>query len=164
MHAELAVVEYVPAPQSVHRADPVSALYFPATHVVHEPPSGPVHPALQVQFVNAVLPAGESEFDGQALHVELAAVEYVPAPQSVLRTSPQDASKRSTTTYRRSSRWILNVFPLKVGLITLPPKREAFSRTLIPSPRMGEYLILNKMMVAMHPAIAPQMYGTPPVE
>ena len=31
-----------------------------------------VHPALQVQFVKAALPAGELEFDGQALHVELA--------------------------------------------------------------------------------------------
>ena len=49
--------------------------------------SGPVHPALQVQFVKAVLPAGDQEFDGQALHFELseapAAAEYVPAPQSV---------------------------------------------------------------------------------
>jgi hypothetical protein len=82
---------------------------------------------LQVQLVKPRLPTGEFEFDGQALHVELAAVEYVPAPQSVLRTSSQDASKRSTTTYRRWSRWTLNVFPLKVGrrtlwLITLPPK------------------------------------------
>ena len=31
-----------------------------------------VHPALQVQLVKAALPAGELEFDGQALHVELA--------------------------------------------------------------------------------------------
>ncbi len=28
-------VEYVPAPQSVHAADPVDALYLPATHAVH---------------------------------------------------------------------------------------------------------------------------------
>jgi hypothetical protein len=35
-----------------------------------------------VQFVKAELPAGELEFDGQVLHVELAAVEYVPATQS----------------------------------------------------------------------------------
>jgi hypothetical protein len=31
-------VEYVPAPQSVHRADPGDALYFPATHVKQGPP------------------------------------------------------------------------------------------------------------------------------
>jgi hypothetical protein len=91
LHVELAeaptAVEYVPVPQSVHRDDPLNALYFPATQPVHVPPSGPVHPVLQVQLVKAALPAGELEFDGQALHVELAeaptAVEYVPAPQSV---------------------------------------------------------------------------------
>ncbi len=88
MHVELAALEYVPAPQSVHSEDPVSALYFPATHAVHEPPSGPVHPALQVQLVKAALPTGELEFDRQALHVKLAAVEYVPAPQSVHTTNP----------------------------------------------------------------------------
>jgi hypothetical protein len=36
------------------------------------PPSGPVHPALQVQFVKDALPEGELEFEGQAMHVELA--------------------------------------------------------------------------------------------
>ena len=39
-----------------------------------------------MQFVKAELPSGELEFDGQALHVELAeaptAVQYVPAAQS----------------------------------------------------------------------------------
>jgi hypothetical protein len=54
-----------------------------------------VHPALQVQLVEAALPAGELEFDGQALHVELAeapaAIEYVPAPQSVHRAAPVNA-------------------------------------------------------------------------
>lgn len=37
--------EYVPRPQSVHAAEPVSLLYFPAAHAVHGPPSGPVNPA-----------------------------------------------------------------------------------------------------------------------
>jgi hypothetical protein len=54
---------------------------------VHVPPSVPDDPALQVQFLKTALPTGEFEFDGQAVHVELAeapaAVEYVPAPQSV---------------------------------------------------------------------------------
>jgi hypothetical protein len=44
-HVELleapTVVEYAPAPQSVHTADPFVTLYFPATHAVHAPPSGP---------------------------------------------------------------------------------------------------------------------------
>jgi hypothetical protein len=64
--------EYVPVPQSVHAANPVDTLYFPATHAAHGPPFGPVNPVLQVQFVKAELPAGELEFDGQTLHVMLA--------------------------------------------------------------------------------------------
>jgi hypothetical protein len=90
--AAVAVLGYVPAPQTEHAADPVDALYFPTTHAMHVPPSGPVHPALHVQFVRAALPAGELEFDGQAMHVEVAvaptAVEYVPAPQLVHRAAP----------------------------------------------------------------------------
>ena len=35
--------------QEVHSADPVDALYPPATHAVHAPPSGPEKPALQEQ-------------------------------------------------------------------------------------------------------------------
>ena len=61
--------------QSLHKADPADALYFPATHAVQIPPSGPVDPVLQVQFFKAALPAGDLAFDGQPLHV--------PAPQSV---------------------------------------------------------------------------------
>ena len=56
---------------SVQATDPVDVLYFPATHAVHGPPSSPVDPVLQVQFVKAALPASELKFDGQALHVML---------------------------------------------------------------------------------------------
>jgi hypothetical protein len=42
--------------QSVHEADPVDALYFPATHAVQLNP-GPDEPALQMQVVKAPLPA-----------------------------------------------------------------------------------------------------------
>ena len=69
-------------------------LYFPATHGMHWPPSGPVEPALQVQLVEAALPASELESDGHAVHVELAAaftaVEYVPVPQFVHSAVPVD--------------------------------------------------------------------------
>ena len=45
MHVELpeapTAAEYVPTPQSVQVADPVDALYLPATHAVHVSPSGP---------------------------------------------------------------------------------------------------------------------------
>jgi hypothetical protein len=56
------LVEYVPAPQSVHAALPLLVLYFPATQAVHGPPSGPVNPALQAvdaQTVTDELPLGE---------------------------------------------------------------------------------------------------------
>jgi hypothetical protein len=55
----------------MHWDEPVDTLYFPAMHGAHVPPSGPDEPALQVQLVKAPLPAGELEFDGQALQVEL---------------------------------------------------------------------------------------------
>jgi hypothetical protein len=98
LHVELntapTAVEYVPCGQSVHRAAPVDGLYFPATHTVQTPPAGPDEPALQVQLVKAALPTGESEFEGQTLHVELntapTAVEYVPCGQSVHRAAPVD--------------------------------------------------------------------------
>ncbi len=47
--------------QSVQAADPVDALYLPASHAVHVSPSGPENPALQVQFVKEVLPTGALE-------------------------------------------------------------------------------------------------------
>ena len=52
----LVTTPYLPAPQSVHGADPVKTLYFPATHHV-QLKSGPDEPALQVQLLEAALPA-----------------------------------------------------------------------------------------------------------
>jgi len=77
------VVEYLFAVHDAHGSTPGAVLYLPATHAVHVPPLGPLHPLLQVQLVEAELPLGELAFDGQALHVAVAdaptAVEYVPA-------------------------------------------------------------------------------------
>ncbi len=91
LHVALAdaptVTEYVPAAHEVHTAAPVNVLYLPAAHDVHVVPSGPLDPASQVQLVTAELPAGELEFEGQALHAAIAdaptSVEYVLAEQSV---------------------------------------------------------------------------------
>ena len=87
--AELPAGELEFVGQSLQLADPVNSLYFPGTHAVHVSPSGPVHPALQVQ---AALPAGELDPAGHVVHVEFAeaptAVEYVPAPQSVHSAAP----------------------------------------------------------------------------
>ena len=86
------LVEYVPAPQSVHAALPVLILYLPATQAEQTPPFGPVNPALQVQSPAAELALYEIEFEGHVIHVvEIVApvlVEYVPAPQSVHAALP----------------------------------------------------------------------------
>ena len=50
-HVAAAVVEYVPAPHAKHPDDPFTALYLPASHAVHSPPSRPVYPALHLQSV-----------------------------------------------------------------------------------------------------------------
>ena len=60
--------EYVLRLQSVHAADPVTILNFPATQAVHVPPSGPVEPAAHactMQSCSASLPAGEMDPLGQ---------------------------------------------------------------------------------------------------
>ena len=80
------LVEYVPAPQSVHAALPVLVLYLPATQAMHEP-SGPVYPALQgkLALIQAVAPVPEVDPAGHAMQfaasVAPATPEYVPATQ-----------------------------------------------------------------------------------
>jgi hypothetical protein len=66
-------VEYLPAPQFVQVAGPVSVLYLPASHWTHVPPFGPENPTLQVQPAKAEAPAGEFEFAGQAALVSVVA-------------------------------------------------------------------------------------------
>ena len=70
----LPAVENELARQDVQRADPRLALYVPAKHCKHVPPSAPVYPALQIHAVMAVLPAGEFEFAGQLTQ---AAFEFI---------------------------------------------------------------------------------------
>ena len=48
---------------------PVTFLYFPPTHAGHGPPSGPVYPMLQVQFVTSVFRVKKVyEFAGHVVH------------------------------------------------------------------------------------------------
>jgi hypothetical protein len=63
------LVEYLPAPQSVHATLPLVVLYFPATQAAHEPPLGPVNPRLQEQLESAALPLGELVFLRQTIHL-----------------------------------------------------------------------------------------------
>ena len=73
----------------------MSGLYLPATHDEHDPPFGPVHPTLQMQWTNAELPGGASEFVLQAWHVDSdvlpEAIEYLPRPQSEQTSGPAAA-------------------------------------------------------------------------
>ena len=63
------LVEYFPAPQSVHAALPVLILYLPVAQAVHEP-AGPVYPALQggLALIQAVAPVPEVDPAGHAVH------------------------------------------------------------------------------------------------
>jgi len=68
------IAEYLPTGQLLHANVPVEALYFPAVHDVHGPPSGPVYPGLQAQAVRATLVVGELELEGHVVHATLPVV------------------------------------------------------------------------------------------
>jgi hypothetical protein len=92
MQVELPAKEFEFSGHSKQASAPAAVLYFPAIHVEHGPPPGPVAPASHVQLVKAELPAGASELVGQSKHVESAiaptAVEYLPCPQSLQASGP----------------------------------------------------------------------------
>ena len=71
----------------MHATLPVVLLYFPVTHVLHVPPSGPVYPTLHVHAALAELPLGELEPVGHVTQVAATVAatvsEYVPTTQSV---------------------------------------------------------------------------------
>lgn len=48
---------------------PTNDLYVPRKHILHGPPSGPVHPVSHRQAVRMILPAGETEINGQFVQV-----------------------------------------------------------------------------------------------
>ena len=68
-----------PDKQLLQAPAPGCALCLPAAHAAHGPPSGPVEPALHVQFVEAVLPSGELDLAAHAVHASLPdAALYLP--------------------------------------------------------------------------------------
>ena len=74
------------ASQLTQPAVPVAPLNVPTPQMVHEPPSGPEKPALQIHCEAAVEPAGLSLFvgSGQGVHsASPAAVLYMPAAQGM---------------------------------------------------------------------------------
>ncbi len=66
------IVLYLPAPQSVHVADPVADFHFPVLHALHGLPSTPVYPVLHVHAPTALLPCPDTVFDGQPWHTAAA--------------------------------------------------------------------------------------------
>jgi len=88
VHTVAPATEYDPAVQVVHDALPVIFLYFPVTHATHEPPFGPLKPALQAQAAIAELETGEIELEGQLEHVDTPAAEYFPVAQAVHTAEP----------------------------------------------------------------------------
>jgi acid stress-induced BolA-like protein IbaG/YrbA len=73
---------------AVHASLPLYALYFPAKHAQHVPPSGPQYPALQIQAVTVVCPVAECpEFSLQVVQAaEPLSVLYLPAAHAEHRS------------------------------------------------------------------------------
>ena len=90
------VTEKVPAWQLKHAASPDAILYLPATHAVHDPPSGPIYPGLQVQLVEVVLANGESEFAGQVTHCHVAENEPAKNNERKKRVSKRESAHQHT--------------------------------------------------------------------
>ena len=89
VNAELSV--YVPAEQSAQEALPAVFLYFPATQALHAPPSGPVNPALHLQPVPAMLPAGAEASALQLMQVVAPAALKESARHWVQTSVPREA-------------------------------------------------------------------------
>ena len=84
----------LPATHWEHASSPVTSLNFPAGHLTHGPPAGPVCPRLQTQSASTLLPATATEPAGQCMHAELflaaTMVEYFPLSHSVQAAAPDD--------------------------------------------------------------------------
>jgi hypothetical protein len=77
--------EKVPAAQIMHRADPAETLYVPLPQA-RQPLPSLVYPALHSQLLGLVLPLGDCELSGQAVHAPaLVAALYEPAVHSTHR-------------------------------------------------------------------------------
>jgi hypothetical protein len=88
-------VEYLPARQSEHTAEPFATLNLPATHALHATrPPAPVYPASHMHAALALLPAGEMLLVRQDVHTALVvaavAVEYVLTAHNVHACDPAE--------------------------------------------------------------------------
>ena len=88
VHAEWAVaaipVDTLPASHCVHGVEPSICLNVPATHALHDTPSGPLYPELHLQSKgDPLVPAGAFASVGQGWHAVLPEILYVSARQSL---------------------------------------------------------------------------------
>jgi hypothetical protein len=89
VYTSLAVGKVLEDPgQDVQSELPVLDLYFPIPHAVQALQSTPVNPALNLQLVETVLPAGELEDEEQLLQTEAQAREYVLTAQAKQAGAP----------------------------------------------------------------------------
>eukprot|EP00961_Rhodomonas_salina_P201951 2724162-Rhodomonas_salina.1 len=84
----LASFENDPDKHPAHDTDPGVSLNAPATHGTQTPPSGPLKPALQLQFVTSTLSGGEVLNGGHAEHSTAPGTAYIPAGHAVHEPDP----------------------------------------------------------------------------
>lgn len=80
--------ESLPNAHGVHALLPFKALNLPAGQATQGPPSGPVKPALQIQFMIEPLFAGAAAFTGHILQSGLPSGDHIPAGHSKQLSSP----------------------------------------------------------------------------
>jgi hypothetical protein len=80
--------ESLPNAHGVHALLPFKALNLPAAQATHGPPSGPVKPASQMQFMMEPLRSGAAEFTGHILQSGLPSGDHIPAGHSKQLSSP----------------------------------------------------------------------------
>jgi hypothetical protein len=94
------VVEYLPLPQSVQDSFPGVALYLPASHATHVPPSGPVYPGLH--RVYAI-----DSWSGDYFHLERLSI---PRSSGIIRHQ-QNPKPRCTCRQRSQNKSLLQKHP-----------------------------------------------------
>jgi hypothetical protein len=80
--------ESLPNAHDVHALLPFKALNLPAAQATHGPPSGPVKPASQMQFMMEPLLAGAAEFTGHILQSGLPSGDHIPAGHARQLSTP----------------------------------------------------------------------------
>jgi hypothetical protein len=90
VHAACPLTESLPNAHGVHALLPFEALNLPAAQATHGPPSGPVKPALQIQFMIEPLLSGAAAFTGHILQSGLPSGDHMPTGHARQLSTPLD--------------------------------------------------------------------------